>query len=142
MKIPLECMRIKSELWLFVPFVKSYFGEKLLKIILFGSFLSFFRFKQLSDIDIAIILMESEWAMSCSREDWDPDDDTLSRKNFFESLRRFRIDHSFQRIYDVKLYTEKDLELLREFQKERPPPRGGCLVDDILAGKILFDAQL
>lgn len=142
MKTPIEHLRIIHELRLFVPFIKAYFGKRVRKIILFGSFLHFFRFRQLSDIDLAILLKDGDgWSLSQSEKCWDPNDGTPVREIFFETFRKFRMKHSFRRIYDIKLYTEKDLRLLREFQKDHPPPRGGCLIDDILAGKILLDAQ-
>lgn len=133
----IERYQIRNELKRLTIFIANYFDSKLDRIVLFGSYLNMLRFNSQSDIDVAVILINSEeWHLVDSDTLKFKDRASNCRRDFYSALREFC--RTLTRNYDIKIYTKKDLELIYKHDRYMPGPRGGNFATDISRGRIIF----
>lgn len=133
----IERYKIRSELKRLTTFITNYFGSEVDRIVLFGSYLNLLQFNFRSDIDIAVILLDSEkWHLIDSNTLKFRDEVPDCRINFYSTL--IELCKTLTRGYDIKIYTKKDLDLIYKRDRYMPGPRGGNFATDIARGKTIF----
>jgi hypothetical protein len=136
----IERFRIKRELDEICKFITTYFGERLKRVTLFGSFNNLWKFRAISDVDLVIILRSSEFnPVNGLNLDW-LWDSHIRYGDFSEQLRKLQIKLGCMRWYDVKIVSEAEFKLLDCHYRQNPSelPMGGSIMDDIRNGKVLW----
>lgn len=131
--------RIRRELQSILKFLVEYFGAEIVKVVVYGSYLNW-SFRKNSDVDVAIILRDSlMWRWSNSELQWEKRDDSPCRKDFFRKFNQFLQNLEVSRSYDIKIFTNHDLQLLEEFQRlVVHATRPNQVVQAIKRGKVIF----